>query len=180
MAERIERHPQHLLGPVAHLGQDLDERRIRLDVGDELRQLRDRHAAVRAPLQQEIDVDHREQESQVARDRRLQRKERLDRLLDAEEVVVDLVVEGDHLVGELAIALLEGAHSSVDGAEDALPHLLELRLDLLERRVDRHHEPGYYLALRAGARAVHHFVSTSQRRRIPPSPGRAVPWPANP
>ena len=32
-------------------------------------------------------------------------------LLDAEEVVVDLVVEGDHLVGELAIALLERARS---------------------------------------------------------------------
>ena len=64
-------------------------------------------------------------------------------LLDAEEVAVDLVVEGDHLVGELAIPLLERAHRAVDGADDALPHLLELRLDLLERVVDRHREPAY-------------------------------------
>ena len=70
-AEGVERDAQHLLGPFAHLGQDLDERRIRLDVGDELRQLRDRHAAVGAPLEQEIDVDHREQKPQVAGDRRL-------------------------------------------------------------------------------------------------------------
>ena len=48
-----------------------------------------------------------------------------------EEVVVDLVVERDHLGGELAIPLLERASRAVDGADDALPHLLQLRLDLL-------------------------------------------------
>jgi hypothetical protein len=31
----------------------------------------------------------------------------------------------------------------VDGAQDALPHLLQLRLDLLERGVDRHLDPAY-------------------------------------
>ena len=64
-------------------------------------------------------------------------------VLDAEEVVVHLVVEGDHLCGELAIPFLEGAHRAVDGADDALPHFLELRLDLLECGVDRHRKPAY-------------------------------------
>ena len=83
-------------------------------------------------------MDHREQQPQVAGYGRLEREQRLDRVLDAEEVVVHLVVEGDHLRGELAIPFLECAHRPVDGADDALPHLLELRLDLLERGVDRH------------------------------------------
>ena len=64
-------------------------------------------------------------------------------MLDAEEVAVDLVVERDHLVGELAIPLLERPHRAVDGADDALPHLLELRLDLLERRRRSPSEPAY-------------------------------------
>ena len=41
-----------------------------------------------------------------------------------DEVAVDLVVERDHLVGELAIALLEGAHRAANRAQNALPHLL--------------------------------------------------------
>ena len=60
----------------------VDERRIRIGVGDELRELRDRHAAVGAALEQQVDVQHREQQPQVARDRRLQREQRLDRALD--------------------------------------------------------------------------------------------------
>src|SRR5439155_6077534 len=111
--------------------------------GDELRQLCDRYAAVGAPLEQEVDVEHCEQEPQVAGDRRLQREERLDLVLDGEEITVDLVVERDHLACELLVALFERSECAMDGAEDVLPHLLELRLDLLERRVDRHRGPGY-------------------------------------
>ena len=81
-------------------------------------------------------MDHRQQQPQVAGHRRLQREQRLDLVLDGEEVPVDLVVEGDHLVGELAIPFLECAHRAVDGADDSLPHLLELGLGLLERGVD--------------------------------------------
>ena len=83
-------------------------------------------------------MDHREQQAQVAGDRRLEREQSLDLVLDAEEVVVDLVVERNHLCGELAISFLERPHRAVDRAHDALPHLLEVRLDLLERGVDRH------------------------------------------
>ena len=143
-AEGVERDAQHLLGPLAHLRQHLDEGRVGLGVGDELRQLRDGDAAVGAPLEQEVDVEHREQQPQVARDRRLQGEQRLDLVLDAEEVAVDLVVEGDHLVGELDVPLLERAHRAADGAERrAAPIFLELGLDLLELGVDRHREPGY-------------------------------------
>ena len=88
-------------------------------------------------------MDHCEQQPQVAGDGGLQREQGLDLVLDGEEVVVDLVVEGNHLVGKLAIALLECAHGAVDGAEDPLPHFLELSLDLLECGVDRHRKPAY-------------------------------------
>ena len=44
---------------------------------------------------------------------------------------------------ELAIPLLECAHRAVHGADDALSHLLELGLGLLERCVDRHCGPAY-------------------------------------
>src|SRR5205814_8858985 len=82
--------------------------------------------------------DHREQQAQIAGDRRLEREQSLNLVLDAQEVVVDLVVERNHLCGELSIPFLECAHRPVDGADNALPHLLKLRLDLLERGVDRH------------------------------------------
>ena len=72
----------------------------------------------------------------VARDGRLQREQPLNRVLDAEEVVVHLVVEGDHLRGELPISLLERTHRTVDGAHDALAHLLELGLDRFQCGVD--------------------------------------------
>jgi glycerol dehydrogenase-like iron-containing ADH family enzyme len=83
-------------------------------------------------------VEHGEQEPQVAGNRCLQREKRLDLVLDGEEVLVHLVIEGDHFVGQLAIALLERADRPADGAEHALSHLLELSLDLLEVGVDRH------------------------------------------
>ena len=79
-----------------------------------------------------------EQEPEVARHRRLEREQRLDRALDAEKEPVDLVVEGDHLVGELLVALLERAHRAVDRRDRPLGLFLELRLDLAQVVVDRH------------------------------------------
>ena len=52
-------------------------------------------------------MQDREHEPEIARDRRLPREQRLDALLDAQVALVDVVVEGDHLVGELVVALLE-------------------------------------------------------------------------
>ena len=84
----------------------------------------------------------REHEAQIARDGRLQREQRLDRALDVEEQAVDLVVEGDHLVGELDVALLEGPDGPANRREDPLALLLELRFDPVEGFVDRHWRHG--------------------------------------
>src|SRR5207248_2634746 len=138
--ERVERDAEHLLRAVAHLDEDADERRVRVGVGDELGQLRDRDAAVAATLEQQVDVEDGQQQPQVAGDRRLKGEERLDRALDPEEQLVDLVVEGDDLVGELDIPLLERADGSPDGREHPLALLLELRFDAIEVFVDAHRD----------------------------------------
>jgi hypothetical protein len=83
-------------------------------------------------------VEHREDQAQIAGDRRLQRQQRLDRALDPQEQPVDLVVEGDDLARELDIPLLEGPHRAVDGGNDALALFLELGLDAVEGFVNRH------------------------------------------
>ena len=53
-----------------------------------------------------FDVQHREHEPEIARDRRLPREQRLDPLLDRDVALVDVVVERDHLVGQLCVPLL--------------------------------------------------------------------------
>ncbi len=83
-------------------------------------------------------MEHREQQAEVARDRRLQGEQRLDRGLDAEEELVDLVVERDHLVGELDVALLERADCAPNRRDHALALLLKLCLDPVQGFVDRH------------------------------------------
>ena len=83
-------------------------------------------------------MKHREQQPQIARDRRLQREQRPDRPLDREEELVDLVVEGDHLVGELDVALLERPDGPANRRNDPLALLLELRFDPVQGFVDRH------------------------------------------
>ena len=160
LAERVQRDAHHLLGALAHLRKDVGESGIRLDIGDELRELRDRHAAVARALEQEVDVDHRQQEPQIAGHRRLQGEQRLDLLLDREEMAVDLVIERDHLVGKLAVALLKRARRAVDGAQDALPHLLQLGLDLPECVVHRH-TPSVLLPCAVRAERCHHSVSNA-------------------
>ena len=47
-------------------------------------------------------------------------------------VVVDLVVERDHLVGQLDVALLERVQAAAERAEDERALLLERRLELVE------------------------------------------------
>ena len=153
--ERVERDAEHLLRPLAHLDEHRDERRVGLDVRHQPRQLRDRDAAVAAPLEQEVDVEDREQQAQVARDRRLEREHGLDRALDAEEELVDLVVEGDDLVGELDVPLLERPDGAVHRGEDALALLLELRFDPVEGLVDRHRDTVHLLG-----RAFSGYVTT--------------------
>ena len=80
--ERVERHTDHLLGALAHFLERLDKTVVLLDVGGELGQLGDRDAVVAHSLEMQVRVQHREDESQVDRDGRLPRKQRLDPLLD--------------------------------------------------------------------------------------------------
>ena len=77
-------------------------------------------------------MQHREHEAQVARDGRLPREQRLDSLLDLEVEPVDVVVERDHLVGELEVALGERVERAAEHAEHERALLLEARLELLE------------------------------------------------
>ncbi len=88
-------------------------------------------------------MENREHEAQIACNRRLECKERLDRALDIEEQAVDLVVEGDHLVGELRVALLQRPHGSTNHGQDPLALLLEMGLDPVESFVDRHADTVY-------------------------------------
>ena len=124
-------------------------------------------------------MQHREEEAKVSRDRPLEREQRLDRALDGEEELVDLVVEGDHLIGQLDVPLLKRANGAANRRDDALALLLKLSLEPVQSLVDRHgrHRTcDIWLALRAG----HHFVTTPQQPRIPPSRGGIVPWPRTP
>ena len=115
VAERVERDADHLLGPLAHLLEALEERLVVRDVLHELGQLGDRHAVVGHPLEVEVVVEDGEHEPQVDGDRRLPGEERLDALLDREVGLVDLVVEGDHLVGQLDVRL----HAARSGSRGA-------------------------------------------------------------
>src|SRR5262249_56296226 len=74
MRKRTQRDAGHLLAARPHLLEPLEEARRRLDVGNELGELRDRHAVVGHALEMEVDVKDRQHEAQVARDRRLPRE----------------------------------------------------------------------------------------------------------
>jgi hypothetical protein len=80
----------------------------------------------------EVDVEDREHEAQVARDRRLAGEQGLDPLLDADVSVVDVVVERDHFIRELVVALLERVERSAQRAQDERALLLERRLEQVE------------------------------------------------
>ena len=95
----------------------------------ELRQLGDRHAEVGNPLEMKVRVQRGEDEAKVDRNRCLAREQRLDPLLDGQVESVDLVVERNHLVGELGIALSKRVDRSAKRAEDELDLLAEVRLE---------------------------------------------------
>ena len=112
------------------------ERRIAssldVQVAHQLRQLGDGDAVVGHPLEMEVDAQHREHEPQVDRDRRLPREQRLHAGLDREVAAVDLVVEADHLVGELLVAARERVERRAERAQDEVALLLQRRLELRE------------------------------------------------
>ena len=79
----------------------------RVDRRHELRELRDRHAVVGHSFEVEVHVQDGEHQPKIGRDGRLPGKQRRNAVLDLEVEAVDVVVEGDHLVGKLLVALLE-------------------------------------------------------------------------
>ena len=131
--ERVERDPHHLLGPLAHLGQPLDEVVVRLELGRELRQLRDRDALVADPLEVDRVVQDREHEAQVGRDGRLLREQLLDRSSrsggSGESISSSNATTSSH-------SSVSCEWSDVDGAakraQDDRPLLLEGRLERVE------------------------------------------------
>ena len=88
-------------------------------------------------------MQHPEHEPQVPGGRRLAGEQRGDCLLDALVLPVDLVVEGDHLVGELWIALLERLHRASKRPQDELAFLDEVRLDRVELDLKRDPHPAH-------------------------------------
>src|SRR5436189_1457096 len=135
--ERVESDADHLLGPLAHLLERLDKTLVGLDVGDELRQLRDRHAVVAHPLEVQVRSQHREHEPKVDGNGRLPGEQRLDPLLDRQVPLIDLVVEGDHLVGELGVGLLDRIDGRAQRTQDIVALFLEGRFDLFELLLER-------------------------------------------
>jgi hypothetical protein len=89
----------------------------------------------------QIDVQHREHEPKVAGDRRLPGEEALDALLDREVGLVDLVVEGDYLVGQLDVAALEGVQAAAQRAQDEVGLALKRLLELLELLLEGDSQP---------------------------------------
>ena len=82
-------------------------------------------------------MEDRQHEPQVDRHGRLPRQERLDALLECEVTRVHLVVERDHLVRELGVALAERVHRAPERAEDELRLLLERRLERVQLLLER-------------------------------------------
>ncbi len=77
-------------------------------------------------------MQHREHVAEIDRDRRLAREQRVDALLQLGIHAVDVVVEGDHLVGELDVALGEGVDAAAQRAEHELALQAERLLQLLD------------------------------------------------
>ena len=80
----------------------------------------------------QVVLQHREHEPQVARDRRLARQQKLDSLLDLEVLRVDVVVEGDHLVGKLEVLRDDHFNRAAERAEDELAFHPKRGLQLVE------------------------------------------------
>ena len=75
-----------------------------VEIAHQLGQLRNGHAVVRHPLEVQVDAEHGQHQAQVGGHGGLPGEERLHALLDRDVAAVDLVVEANHLVGELVVA----------------------------------------------------------------------------
>ena len=89
----------------------------------------------------QVHPENGEHEPEVGGDGRLPREQRLHALLDRDIATVDLVVEPDHLVGELLVAARESVERRAQRAQNQVALLLQRRLELPELLGERepHH-----------------------------------------
>ena len=97
-----------------------------------------------------------------------------------EEQRVDLVVEGDHLVGELDVPLLERPDAPRESAETTRWPSSWSCASIRSSASSIATATRYTRAQRGAFRVRHHFVTTPQQARIPPRRGRGRTLPANP
>src|SRR5262249_43850383 len=136
----------------------------------QLRQLRDRHAVVSHPLEVQVHPQDREHEPKVGRDRCLSGEQRLDSGLDREVAAVDLVVEADHLVGQLVVAAGQCVQGRAERAQDEIPFFLQRGLELVELLVEEDSHPNRpvtYPSVRSSAGEVKIFSVESYSTRMP-------------
>jgi hypothetical protein len=144
LLERAERDPDHLLGPLPHLLEAVEQCLVGREAVRQLRQLRDRDAEVAHPLEVEVVLQEREHEAEVARHRRLPRQQQLDALLDRDVLRVDVVVEGDHLVRQLEVARADGLDRAAQRAQDEVSLRVQGELQRVELLLEAEprHVPG--------------------------------------
>ena len=82
-------------------------------------------------------MQHREDETQVAGNRRLPGEQRLNALLYREVAAVDLVVERDHLVGEVLVLLDERGERAAQRPQYERPLFMDRRFELVELFLER-------------------------------------------
>ena len=141
VGERCQRHLDHLRAALAHVDETLDDGLSRVQVARQLGQLRDRHALVSHAFDVEPGVQERENETQIAGDRRLARKHELDLLLESVIAVVDLVVERDDLVAELDVLRPQRIDDTADRPEDDLAGFLESGFEGVQLRLEPDSHP---------------------------------------
>ena len=77
-------------------------------------------------------VQQRRDQAQVARDRRLQREQREDALVDLQVAPVDAVVVGDHHLRELDVLVVERLQHAVELLDDQVQAAERVRFELLQ------------------------------------------------
>jgi hypothetical protein len=141
--QRVHRDTHHLDHDVAHLADLLQDRRVGRQILGHLVHLRDVHGLVPDAFQVQARMhDHRDQ-SQVRRDRSLQRQEREQPAVELEVDLVDLVVARDDPSGPCVVVLEDRLDRVLDRVARELAEREQSQLRLLERLVEvgTRHQP---------------------------------------
>ena len=118
-------------------------------------QLGDVHALIAHPLDVLDRVQQGRDQPQVASDRRLEREQRQDPLVDFQVAAVDAVVVGDHHLRQLDVPVLERLEHPVELLDDQVEAAEGVRLELLQLvlEVERGPVPAAAAAASVGDRA---------------------------